>query len=64
MAREKLSEIAKEEIRNRVKGMTSEEVDVVLETIPVQYIASHLCCRVNLMQYKIQKMQEVAGVAE
>lgn len=61
---EKLSEMAKEELVSRVKGMTTEEIDVFLENIPVQYIATHLCCRVNLMQYKIQKMQEVAGMCE
>lgn len=59
--RDMLSEMAKEEIANRTKGMTTEELDVTLENIPVQYIAAHLCCRVNLMQYKIQKMQEFVG---
>lgn len=59
---EKLSEIAKEELRTRTKGMTYEEMQIVLEEIPVQMIASHLCCRVNLMQYKLDKLKNFMEV--
>lgn len=54
---EKLSEIAKEELKTRARGMTYEEMNVVLEEMPVQVIVGHLCCRVNLMQYRLDKMK-------
>lgn len=61
---EKLSKMAKEELTNRIKGMTSEEIDVALNAMPVQIIAAHLCCRVNLMQYRLDKMKDFMEVPE
>ena len=61
---EKLSEMAKEELTNRIKGMTSEEMEVALTAMPVQLIAAHLCCRINLMQFKLDKMKDFMEVSE
>lgn len=58
---EKLSEMAREELKTRVSGMTSEEMQVTLEVIPVEVIAAHLCCRVNLMNHKLNRLRDMFG---
>lgn len=55
--KKRINRIEQEELKQRVRAMTSDELDIVLENIPVQYIASHLCCRVNLMQFRLDKMK-------
>lgn len=57
----KMSEIAKEELKDRVKALTPEEIDVVLDNIPIQKIAMHLGGQLAMMQYKLMKVQEVSA---
>ena len=37
--------------------MTPDEIEVVLNAIPSQLIAAHLCCRVNFMEHKLSRLK-------
>lgn len=52
-----MSEMEREELATRVKAMTEEEIDIVLDNIPVEILADRLLMRVDeLVNFKKRVM--------
>lgn len=56
-----MSEIAKEELRARISGMSDEEKQVALECFTTKEILTELVARVMVMEKTIDNVQKAFG---